>query len=152
MSNLLKYKGFFGSCDVSFEDGILHGKIECINDLVTYEAETPSELEVAFNEAVNDYLETCEMLGKEPDKTMSGSFNIRVGSELHKELYLESKNRNDSLNELVKSFLAEGIKDNRELHMHLHVPKAKFEKEYASDFRESGRQESNVLNFERRMH
>ncbi|EJL6486938.1 type II toxin-antitoxin system HicB family antitoxin, partial [Vibrio cholerae] len=84
----MKYKGFWGSCEVSFEDGILHGKIECINDLVTYEAATPVELEEAFHDSVDDYLETCEMLGKEPDKTMSGSFNIRVGSELHKKLYI----------------------------------------------------------------
>lgn len=47
MSGILKYKDFCGSIDLSYEDKILHGKIECINDLVTYEAETIPALEVA---------------------------------------------------------------------------------------------------------
>ena len=152
MSNLMKHKGFWGSCEVSFEDGILHGKIECINDLVTYEAATPTELKDAFHEAVDDYLDTCEMLGKEPDKTMSGSFNIRVGSNLHKKLFLKAKERNVSLNDVVKSLLSNGVDDNQTVHMHLHVPDIRSEKEYESDFSNLKRAESNVLNFERRMH
>ena len=152
MNKLMKYKGFWGSCEVSFEDGILHGKIECINDLVTFEAATPVELEKAFYESVDDYLETCEMLGKEPDKTMSGSFNIRVGADLHKKLYIKSKERNVSLNDLVKSLLREGVDENRELHMHLHVPENKSAKEYVSEFPESRNQEINVVKFERRVH
>jgi len=152
MNNLMKYKGFFGTCEVSFEDGILHGKIECINDLVTYEATTPVELERAFNESVDDYIETCEMLGKTPDKTMSGTFNIRVGADLHKKLYLKSKENNASLNDLIKTLLAEGVADNRELHMHVHVPENKSAKEYVSEFQEKRNYETNVINFERRMH
>ncbi len=149
----MKYKGFFGSCKVSFEDRILHGKIECINDLVTYEATSPAELEEAFRESVDDYLETCQMLGKQPDKTMSGTFNIRVGSELHKKLYIKSKEKGISLNDLVKSLLSDGVEENRELHMHLHVPEnSKSPNEYISEFSKNKQEESNVLNFERRVH
>lgn len=64
MSGILKYKDFYGSIELSYEDKILHGKIECINDLVTYEAETINDLEAAFREAVDDYLDTCKSLGK----------------------------------------------------------------------------------------
>lgn len=63
----MQYKGFCGSADVSLEDGVLYGKIEYINDLVTYEAVTISELKTAFHAAVDDYLETCEMIGKVPE-------------------------------------------------------------------------------------
>jgi predicted HicB family RNase H-like nuclease len=116
MNDLMKYKGFCGSCDVSFEDRILHGKIECINDLVTYEAETPAELEKVFKESVDDYIETCELLGKQPDKPMSGTFNVRVGPDLHKKLYIKSKEKDVSLNDVVKTLLLEGVEDNREVH------------------------------------
>lgn len=115
MSNTMKYKGFLGSCEISFEDGVLYGKIECINDLVTYEASNPTQLKEVFQDAVDDYLETCEMLGKEPDKTMSGSFNIRVGSELHKILYLKARENNVSLNDMVKSLLSIGAQDNKDM-------------------------------------
>lgn len=137
----MKYKGFLGSCLVSFEDGILHGKIECVNDLITYEASTPPELEKSFQEAVDDYLETCEMLGKTPDKTMSGTFNIRVGSALHKKLYLKALASDVSLNDMVKSLLTSSLEETKQLHMHLHVPESKTVKEYTSEFSDNRIQE-----------
>jgi len=152
MSDLMKYKGYWGSCNVSFEDGVLHGKVECINDLVTYEATTPAEIQAAFEEAVDDYLETCEVIGKEPDKVMSGSFNIRVGSDLHKKLYIESKKLGISLNDFIKKSLAQSLDEKKEVHMHLHVPERKFEKEYTSEFSSKNVSNENVLNFGRRTH
>lgn len=123
MSNILKYKGFYGSVSHSIEDEVVHGKIECINNLVTYEAKTITELKVAFEEAVEDYLETCEMIGKEPEKTMSGSFNIRIGSSLHKKAYLKAKSLNLSLNEFVKSAVEEKLVTDTGVHAHVEVIK-----------------------------
>lgn len=137
MPKFMDYKGYFGSVEVSMEDNVLHGKIECINDLVTYEAGGPAELRVAFEEAVDDYLETCEVLGKEPDKAMSGTFNVRIGSELHKQLYLSAKQEDISINEFVKVAITEKLADKQELHMHYHLPEASaheeiyFEKEFS---------------------
>ncbi|ALA01218.1 MULTISPECIES: type II toxin-antitoxin system HicB family antitoxin [Enterobacter] len=119
MSGILKYKDFCGSIDLSYEDKILHGKIECINDLVTYEAETIPALEVAFREAVDDYIETCEAIGKIPEKPMSGTFNIRIGSELHQKAYLASIEQGIKLNEFVKQAVAEKLSTKREIHYHL---------------------------------
>ena len=36
-----------------------HGKIEGIRDLVTFEATDGASLEIAFRDAVDDYLMTC---------------------------------------------------------------------------------------------
>lgn len=94
----LSYRGYFGSYEICFEDNALHGKIEFINDLVTFEAESPEELKREFEGAVDDYLETCEMVGKEPDKTMTGNFNVRIGEELHKKLAIDSMKRGTSIN------------------------------------------------------
>ena len=55
--NGLEYKGFFGSVDFSEEDNVFFGKIEGIDGLVNYEGRNPTEVEQAFNEAVNDYIE-----------------------------------------------------------------------------------------------
>jgi hypothetical protein len=41
------YKGFCGSKEISLEDDCLFGKILFVNDLVTYEAESPSALKKA---------------------------------------------------------------------------------------------------------
>ncbi len=122
-SKLMLHKGFYGSADVSLEDDILFGKIECINDLVTYEAETPLALKAAFEEAVDDYLATCEAIGKEPEKPFSGTFNVRVGAEIHKKAYIKSLQEGISLNDLVKKAIETHVDGRQEVHMHIHAEK-----------------------------
>ena len=38
-----------------------------------------------FGKAVEDYLELCNLNGKEPEKVYKGSFNVRISPELHKQ-------------------------------------------------------------------
>jgi len=116
---MFKYRGYFGSIDHSTEDMTLHGKIECIADIVTYEAETMRDLKAAFEAAVDDYLETCALLGKTPDKSMSGTFNVRIGEELHKSAYLKAKSLKLSLNDFVKKAIEEKIMIRNEFHIHV---------------------------------
>jgi len=123
MNNLMKYKGYYGSTSISLEDGVIHGKLECINDLVTYEATTVAELQKAFEEAVDDYIATCEEIGKTPDKTMSGSFNVRIGETLHKKAYLAAKSRNMTLNDFVKQAVNDAVNDKKEVHYHFEKPR-----------------------------
>jgi len=105
MSESMKYRGYHGSVDVSIEDGVLHGKILFIDDLVTYEADTVPALQTEFRAAVDDYIQTCEELGRAPQKAYSGSFNVRVGPELHQESVIYAKKQGITLNELVKRSL-----------------------------------------------
>ena len=102
MSNIFKYKNFIGSINISTADKCLYGKLLYVNDLVTYEAKTISDLEKEFKKAVNDYLRTCEKLGKKPTKTFKGTLNVRIGEELHKEAALYATIHGISINEYIK--------------------------------------------------
>ncbi len=62
---LKQYKGFFGSCDVSVENNTFYGEIEDIYDLICYEAATQQELQRAFEDAVDGYLQSCKLRGKD---------------------------------------------------------------------------------------
>lgn len=64
----LHYKTYAGSSNYSPIDMVWHGKILQINDLVTYESDTRGELQAAFEQAVDDYIKTCDEIGKQPDK------------------------------------------------------------------------------------
>ena len=108
-SKLLKYKDYSGSVDFDLESGILHGKILFINDTITYEASTLPELQAEFESAVEDYLETCATIGKEPQKAYSGTFNVRIGPELHREAVIYSMNNNLKLNEFCREAITEKI-------------------------------------------
>ncbi|MDE9552872.1 type II toxin-antitoxin system HicB family antitoxin [Xenorhabdus bovienii] len=119
MSNILKYRGYIGSVEHSIEDEILYGKIECINDIVTYEAENIKGLKVEFESAVDDYLATCKDLEKQPDKPMNGSFNVRVGQDNHKKAFIAAKEQEISLNEFVKIAIEEKLIEKKEFHIHI---------------------------------
>jgi len=63
------------------------------------------DLKKAFKEAVEDYLDTCVQLGKTPEKTYKGTFNVRVPATLHKKASLFAAVNNITLNEFVKTAL-----------------------------------------------
>lgn len=105
MSNMLEYKGYLGSVEYSDEDEVLHGRLEFIRDLVTYEGADARSLKAAFREAVDDYLALCEAQGREPDVPLKGSFNVRPGPDLHRRAMLFAKQRGTNLNTIVSDAL-----------------------------------------------
>lgn len=90
---MLTYKKYYGSIEFSLEDSILFGEIQSIDDVILYEGQTLKEPGVSFEEAVEDYLITCEKTGKSPEKSLSDSLNIRIGQNNHKELYKEAMDK-----------------------------------------------------------
>ena len=59
------------------------------------------EMKKAFQEAVEDYIATCKELGKEPEKTYKGSFNVRIPSELHRQAAQHAILHKMTLNDFV---------------------------------------------------
>jgi len=109
MSNTIEYKGYIGSIEYSSEDKCFFGKLEMINDLVTFEATNAEELETNFHNAVDEYLQTCEELGREPQKTFKGVFNVRIDTKLHQEIYREALRCGVSLNSYIKETLQQRV-------------------------------------------
>lgn len=105
MNNILLYKGCFGSAQLSVDDKVFYGKILGIDDTFLYEGNSVEELIEAFHETVDDYLETCKQLGKEPAKLYKGQFNVRVSPSLHKESAVFAGQLNITLNEFVNMAL-----------------------------------------------
>ena len=103
--DILKYKDYEGTAELDMEHGVCRGKILFINDLVTYEAATPRKLQQEFEAAVDDYLETCQKLGKEPDKTFKGLFNVRVKPDLHRAASVYAVSHGTTLNGVVECAL-----------------------------------------------
>ena len=67
--NVLTYKTYSARVEFDAEDKILHGRIAGIRDGVTFHASDVDELQRAFREAVDDYVETCAKIGKTPQKS-----------------------------------------------------------------------------------
>ncbi|MBC8440287.1 MAG: type II toxin-antitoxin system HicB family antitoxin [Deltaproteobacteria bacterium] len=117
----IKYKGFIGSVEVSIADNCIHGKILFINDLITYQANGLDQIEQEFQEAVEDYFETCKELKIDPLKSFNGSFNVRVGSELHQRLALNAIEKDKNINSIVKKAIEKYLDKSKpvsEVHNH----------------------------------
>ncbi len=99
--DVLKYKDYEGSAELDMTRGICRGKILFIDDLVTYEAASPASLQKEFEAAIDDYLETCVSLGKEPLRPFRGLFNVRVTPSLHRAAALRAAVDAVSLNDVV---------------------------------------------------
>jgi predicted HicB family RNase H-like nuclease len=99
--DILKYKEYEGTAEIDMTRMVCRGKILFINDLVTYEAASPAELKNEFEAAVNDYLDTCAALGRDPKKPLKGQFNVRIPEALHKAATLRALADGISLNDVM---------------------------------------------------
>ncbi len=111
MKTMMEYKGYYGSAEFSPDDEVFHGKLEFIRDLVTYESDDAKGLKRAFHEAVDDYLALCHENGRKPQVPMKGSFNVRVGRDLHRRAMLSAHRHgvglNDTVTEALRRYLDE---------------------------------------------
>lgn len=102
MKDILVYKEYIASVHYSTEDEIFFGKIEGINDLITFEGKSVAELKKAFKEAIEDYIKLCTVIDKEVSKSYKGSFNVRINPELHKKAAKKAIMDGISLNQLIE--------------------------------------------------
>ena len=69
MINQLYYKGYTANIFFTEEDGVFFGKVEGIRDSISFEGESVKLLTEDFHSAIDEYLEFCKSVGKEPQKT-----------------------------------------------------------------------------------
>ena len=102
----MTYKGYSARVEFDAEDGILFGQIAGIRDGVGFHAEGVEGLRVAFQEAVDDYLETCARIGKEPQKPYSGRMMFRVSPEVHRRAAIAAQLSGKSLNQWAEDVIS----------------------------------------------
>ncbi len=112
MKDVLTYKGFIGTVHFSAEDKVFHGKIEGIDDLVTFEGHSVEELIKAFHNEVDDYIALCKEMGKEPIRSYKGSFNVRISPEMHRKAVERATKKGLSLNQFVQTAIEKELVHN----------------------------------------
>ncbi len=114
MKDVILYKDYVGSVRYSETDQVFFGKIEGIDDLVTFEGESVHQLKQAFHEAVHDYIEIAHASGKQPEKTYRGSLNIRLKPEVHKKANRLALINGKTLNQFINDAIEHEIAKNKE--------------------------------------
>ena len=65
--------------------------------MITFQGTSVQELEEAFRESIEDYLEYCRERGEEPEKPFSGRLMLRLPPELHRRIYVQARREGKSL-------------------------------------------------------
>lgn len=105
------YKGYAARIEFDGEDKIFFGKVAGIRDGVTFHADNVSDLIIAFHEAVDDYVEACAKIGKDPQKPFSGNLMLRVDPEVHSRAVRAAELAGKSLNEWGQEVLSKAADD-----------------------------------------
>lgn len=102
-TDVLTYKGFIGSVHFSAEDDVFFGRVEGVNDLITFEGGSVRELKDAFRHVIDAHIEDCERENIPAEKSYKGSFNLRLTPDLHRRAAIAAKAHGNTLNAFVKS-------------------------------------------------
>lgn len=105
----MTYRGYSARIAFDEDDEIFVGRIAGINDVIGFHADNVAGLKSAFHEAVDDYLEACAKVGKDPQKPYSGRMMFRVDPETHRRAALAAKLSGKSLNQWVEEVLEKAV-------------------------------------------
>ncbi|MDP1615231.1 MAG: type II toxin-antitoxin system HicB family antitoxin [Methylococcales bacterium] len=107
--NTMTHKGYAARVEYSEDDECFVGHVAGIRDAIGFHGESVAELRAAFIEAVDDYLATCDKLGREPNHPYSGQFRLRLKPELHARAAIAAETKGKSLNTWVSEVIEKSI-------------------------------------------
>ncbi|MGH2411593.1 MAG: type II toxin-antitoxin system HicB family antitoxin, partial [Chloroflexota bacterium] len=87
----------------------LAGRVEDIRTVIVFEADKVSNLQHAFEEAIEDYLDDCKEGGVEPDKPRSGTILVRTTPEMHRQVADAAQRTGMSINAWIEGALREAV-------------------------------------------
>ncbi len=100
-SDLMIYNNYRASIAYSEEDKLFVGEVIGLNDSLNFHGRSIDELEESFHNCIDNYLELCRKVGKEPEKEFSGCFNVRTSADIHKRATLYAAEHGITLNQAV---------------------------------------------------
>ena len=103
--NEMTYQNYKAKVEYDPVDKIFVGHIIGIRDIVGFHGSTVEELESAFHEAVDHYLEVCEKIGQEPQRSYSGKLTLRIPPEIHMAVATAAEINSKSINQWATEVL-----------------------------------------------
>ena len=109
---MMEYKGYFA--EVEYDDSVKEfvGFTVNMRDVLSFGGTTVEELERAFHETVDTYLDWCKSDAVDPDKPYMGSISLRVPPAMHRDLDSVAKSMGISVNKLLQNTIADVIDEN----------------------------------------
>ena len=109
MTTLMEYKGYHAKAYYDAADKVFVGEVVGIEDSLNFHGYSVDELESMFHQSIDNYLDLCKEIGKEPDKEYSGVFNVRVSPEIHRMIALKAAEKDVTMNRLISEILTAAV-------------------------------------------
>lgn len=109
MKSMLEYRGYHAKIEFDAEDMILVGTVFGVRDSLNFHGRSADEITEMFHQTIDNYLELCAELGKEPDREFKGSFNVRIGPALHRQAALKAEQDRITLNQFVEQAIRSAV-------------------------------------------
>ena len=113
MSSIMEYNGYHAKVEFDDQDKIFVGTVMGLNDTLAFHGKSVSELEVSFQNCIEDYLDLCKEIGKQPEKEFKGIFNVRISPDSHREAAMDAAIDGITLNQFVAEAIEEKIERKR---------------------------------------
>jgi len=107
---MMKYKGYMGQVVYDDQARLFHGDVIGLRAVITFQGKTVDEIEQAFKDSIDDYLDWCKDRGVKPEKPFSGKVHLRLSSKEHKQIAQEAAARNMSINSFIMEKLIDRSK------------------------------------------
>ena len=108
---MMKYKNYIGHAEYDGDAKLFHGEVLGLStDVITFQGKTVAELEKAFKDSIDDYLDWCKERGKSPEKSFSGTLSLRLTPEIHKKIAHNAITNNLSINAYLNTIISEKLK------------------------------------------
>ena len=106
--NAMTYKNYTAKIEFSDEDECFIGHLVGINDIIGFHGDSVMALKEAFAEAVEDYLDACARINKDPQKPYSGNLMLRVPPQVHAAVATAAQVQGKSINQWATEILLKG--------------------------------------------
>ncbi len=103
--NMMKHRGYIARIEFDEDDRIFVGRLAGIDDIVSFHGTDVDELETAFHESVDHYLEVSERTGRLAQKPYSGNLMLRINPDIHAAVATASQVQGKSINQWVAEIL-----------------------------------------------
>ncbi len=107
----MEYKNYSAAIEFDEDMESFRGSVLGLNDVIDFYGNNPKELKREFKKSVDEYLAFCKEMKKQPEKTYSGNFVLRISPETHRKVSLIAAKKGLSLNSLLENMLERNLPD-----------------------------------------
>lgn len=106
---MMEYKGYMATVEFDAEAMLLHGQVINTRDVITFQGTSVEEVQQAFIDSIEDYLEFCAARQEEPERPFSGKLLLRMSPELHRSITICAAEQKTSVNKWLVAQLEEAV-------------------------------------------